>query len=222
MRLLFFFVTLAVGLRAAPPPQLKAALDAFQTEAPAGWSFTQTTAGEGKSTVERFDATKAAFERWTLVQQDGRPPTADEAQRYTEGHSRRSRGGTAPKIGGQLDLNTVEIIADSPERATYRCRLKTSEAGDKTADFLRATLILHKPSKTIESFELASTGEFKPTFGVKIAEMRTTMTYSLPAGDTPSLPQKVAVRVRGRAFLVKSLDADMSVTFSNYEHAASK
>jgi hypothetical protein len=220
MRLLLLFVTLVTAtLRAAPPPELKAALDVFQTEAPAGWSFTQTTAGEGKSTVERFDATKAEFERWSLVQQDGRAPTPDETQKYNESHSRRSRGGTAPKIGGQLDLNTAEVVTDTPERTTYRCRLKPGEAGDKTADFLRATVILHKPTKTIESFELGSAGEFKPTLGVKIAEMRTTMTYSLPAGDTPSLPQKVAMRMRGRAFLVKSLDADMTVTFSDYVRA---
>lgn len=216
MRLVFLLATLAANAPAAAPPGLKAALDVFQTEPPAGWSFTQTTAGEGKSTVERFDASKVEFERWSLMQQNGRPPAEDEAKRYAEAHSRRSRGGTAPKIGGQLDLHTVEIVTDSPDRTTYRCRLKPSEAGDKTADFLRATLILHKLTQTIESFELASTGNFKPAFGVTIAEMRTTMTYSLPAGDTPSLPQKVAVRVRGRAFLVKSLDADMTVTFSDY------
>jgi hypothetical protein len=153
------------------------------------------------------------------VQKDGRAPTAKETKDYDEMHSRRSRGGTAPKLTEQLDLATLETIADTPDRATYRCRLKTGEAGDKTGEFLRATVVLHKPTKTIESFELASVSEFKPVMGVKIAEMRTTMTYSLPAGDTPSLPQKVEVRVRGRAFFVKSLDADMTVIFSDYARA---
>ena len=216
---IFFFCVIA---RAGAPPELTAALAGFRTEAPTGWSFTQTTVGEGKSTVERFDLSKSEFERWSLVQQDGRAPTADETQKYLEMHSRRSRGGTAPKLTDQLDLTSLETVANTPERATYRCLLKPGEAGDKTAKFLRATLVFHKPTKTIESFELASADKFKPTFGVTIAEMKTTMTYSLPAGDTPSLPQKVAVRVRGRAFLVKSLDADMTVTFSDYARAGKR
>jgi hypothetical protein len=222
MRLLLLFIFTSAFIRAAAPAELSAALSAFKTEPPAGWSFTQTSSGAGKSTVERFDAAKPEFERWTLLQQDGRTPTADETKNYAEGHSRRSRGGTAPNIGGQLDLNSAELVHESPDRVTYRCRLKTTEAGDKTAEFLRATVVIHRPTKTIESFELASTGEFKPVFGVKVAEMRTTMTYSLPAGDTPSLPQKVIVRMRGRAFLVKSLDADMAVTFSDYLRAERK
>ncbi len=52
--------------------------------------------------------------------------------------------------------------------------------------------------------------------------MNTVMTYHLPAGDRPSLPQKVSTRVRGRAFLFKSLDADMAVTFSDYAWAGRK
>ena len=40
------------------------------------------------------------------------------------------------------------------------------------------------------------------------------MTYSLPSDDKPSLPQQVVTRVRGRAFLFKSLDGDLTVTFS--------
>jgi hypothetical protein len=47
--------------------------------------------------------------------------------------------------------------------------------------------------------------------------MRTTMAYMPPSGDTPALPMSVTTRVRGRAFLFKSLDADMTVTYSDYD-----
>ncbi len=216
MRLILFLASLVACAHAAPPPELVAALRTFRTEPPPGWSFTQTTSGAGKSTVERCDAAKPDFDRWALVQQDGRAPTDDEARRYAEGRTRRSRGGVAPTIASQLDLAAVETLRSDAERATFRCPLKRPESGDKTAEFLRATIVLHKPTQTIESLELGSIAEFKPTFGVTVAEMRTTMTYSLPRGATPSLPQKVAVKMRGRAFLVKSLDADLSVTFSDY------
>jgi hypothetical protein len=220
MRVLPVLFLLAQVAFAAAPPELAAALQSFRPDPPPGWSYTQTTSAEGKTTVERHDATKAAFDRWTLVQQDGRAPTPDEARHYMEVRSRWSRRGTAPKITEQFDLGSLETVTDTPERATYRCRIQRGESGDATAQFLRATIVVHKPTRTIESIELASTGEFNPTFGVRIAEMKTRLSYRRPEGDTPTLPEAVATHVRGRAFWLKSLDADMTVAYSDYVKAA--
>jgi len=223
MRLLpVLLLCLTVTLRAAVPAELAKVLKDFRTDGPRGWSFTQTTTAEGETLVERFDAARADFERWSLVQKDGRAPKPDESQHYHEMLTRRSRGGTAPRITDQLDLRSCETVTETPERATYRFRLKPGEAGDKTAEFLRVTIALHRPTSTIESFAIGSTGEFAPTFGVRIEEMKTTMTYSLPAGDRPSLPQNVTTKLRGRAFWFKSLDADMTVIFSDYANARAK
>jgi hypothetical protein len=217
VRLASLFLLLPSLAVAAIPPALDAALKNFRADPPRGWSYTQTTAAQGESTVERYDATKAEFERWSLVQKNGRTPTADEISTYNEIRSRRSRGGTAPKLTDQIDTTSVEIVADTPERGAYHARLAPGERGDATAPFLRATLVVHKATGTITSIELTNVAEFSPTFAVKIAEMKTTMTYSLPAGATPSLPQQITTHVRGRAFLFKSLDGDMTVTYSNFE-----
>jgi len=219
MRWSLALFALACSATAAVPPALDAALKNFRGDAPRGWSYTQTTTAEGKSTVERHDATKPEFERWSLVQKDGRAPTAAELKDYFDARSRRSRTGTAPKLVDQLLLETIETVAETPERSTYRFRVRPGESRDQTAAFLRATVVLHPPTGTVESFVLASVEPFSPTLGVKISELRTLMTYSLPRGDTPSLPQKVATRVRGTAFWLKSLDAEMIVTFSDYAKA---
>ena len=58
--------------------------------------------------------------------------------------------------------------------------------------------------------------------GINIAETRTVMTYSLPEAGRPSLLQKVTLRVRGRAFWFKSLDQDMTVTYSGQQPAVRK
>lgn len=230
MRLLFLLCTLTGLAGAAGPPNapvgtdpaLAEALKHFRTDVPHGWSFTQTTVAEGKSTVERCDAAKPEFDRWSLRQKDGRAPTAGETKDYADGRSRRSRGGTAPKLIEQLNLATLEVIAVAPERTTYRCGLKPGDPGDTVAGFLRATIVLHQPTRCIESLTLGSTGGFSPTFGVKITEMTTVMSYQLPVGERPSLPQQVSTRVRGRAFVFKSLDAEMTVTFSDYVRAGKK
>lgn len=199
-----------------------AALSTFRTEGPKGWSFTQTTEGDGRSRVERFDAAQPEFARWTLLQENGRAPTEDETRDYREKLSRRSRGGTAPQLAEQLDPASLELVETTTDRSTYRLRLRPGEEGDVTARFLRATLVFHHPTQTIESLEIASTGAFSPTFGVQIAEMRTLLRYSLPEADRPSLLLEARTRLRGRAFLFKSLDADLRVTFTDYQKAGRK
>lgn len=219
MRTWLVFLLLCARLEAAATAPLQSALESFRADPPPGWTYTLASHGEGKSMVERHDATQPEFARWSLVQKDGREPTPEERQAYAEMRSRRSRGGTAPKLTEQLDLASTELVAENADRATYRCRLKPAERGDRTAAFLRATIVLHKPTGTIESLQLASTGEFSPTLGVRIAEMRTEMSYTPPIGDRPALPLRVTTHVRGRAFWFKSLDADLTVTYSDYTPA---
>jgi hypothetical protein len=222
MRLLLALIVLAGSAHAALPPELADALKNFRADAPRGWSFTQKTEAEGKSTVEHSNAARVEFDRWSLVQKDGRAPTVAELRDYADARSQRSRGGTAPKLVEQFDPESMEVVTDGPERAAYRFRLRPGESRDQTAAFLRATVTLHKPTHTIESILLQNTAPFSPTLGVKIAELKTLLAYSLPAGDVPSLPQKVETEVRGRAFWFKSLDAHMVVTFSDYVRVGRK
>jgi hypothetical protein len=216
MCFLVIFLAAICSAGAAVPRDLELALKGFRSDVPPGWSFTQTTSAEGKSTVERSDAGKPEFDRWTLALKDGRAPAAGDLRDYGDARSRRSRGGTAPRLVDQLDLGSLETVSGDDVRVTYHCRLRPGETGDKTAAFLRATLVVHKVTHTIEVIELASTSRFSPGFGVSIAELLTRMTYSLPTEGRPSFPQQVATRVRGTAFFFKSLDAEMTVTFGDF------
>lgn len=199
--------------------QLLAALETFRTEGPRGWSFTQTTESGDQRRVERFDPAQPEFTRWSLLELDGRAPTPDELHDYRQKVTRRSSALNAPHLTSQFDLSTLELLSSSSDRTTWRCRLKPSEAGDTTAEHLAATIRFHSSTRTIESLEIASTAPFSPTLGVKISELKTTLTYSLPDADRPSLLLQSATRLRGRAFFFKSLDADLTVTFSNHEKA---
>ena len=208
--------------RAGVPAELTEAFNKFRADPPPGWAYSQTTTAEGKSMVEHCDAARPDFDRWKLVQKDGHAPADDDLREYGMARAQRSRNGAAPKLIDQFDLSTMELVSSTSETASYRFRLRPGDSRDRTAAFLRATVILHKPTQTITAIELGSIGEFSPTFGVKISEMKTVMTYSLPNADAPSLPQKVETRVRGRAFWVKSLDAEMVITFSDYVNTRAK
>ena len=216
-RLFLSLWLLPAALTAAADPDLVAALRGFRSEAPPDWSYVQATSDGQRSLEERHDATRPDFGRWSLLRKDGREPTAAELAEYRDTRSRRSRGGTAPRLAEQIDPAEAMVVAEADDRVTYRCRLRPAEAGDRTADFLHATLVVHRPTRTIEAITLENDAPFRPALGIRITKLRTRLTFSLPAAERPSLPETVQTLVRGEAYWFKSLDADLQVTFSRYE-----
>ncbi len=214
----------SLPLAAAPiAPEIEAALKDFRTEGTRGWSFVQTTsAAGGKSLVERFDPLKPETSRWTLLKKDGREPTEKEKKEYAEKQTRRTRGDTAPNVKNNLNLETCEMIADEGERARYKFRLKPGGDEDKSAAFMAVTFTLHRPTKTIERVDLANVQPFSPMFTVNVEEARTVITYSLPEGDRPTLLKEVTVRIRGTTMWFKSMNDDMTVSYSDYHYAGKK
>jgi hypothetical protein len=217
----FYLALVSSQLFAGPlPGELAAALKEFRADGPKGWAFTQTTVAGDRARIERFDPLGRHSIQWKLIQQDGRPPTSEEIAKYTELKARRSSNETAPNVKDQIIPDSCEIVSETTERAVYRFRLKPGADDDHAAEHMRATFTLHRPTATIEVVELASVGPFSPVFMVKVQEARTVMTYSLPAAaDRPSLLQTVTVRIRGTAMWFRSLDQDMTVTYSDYAYA---
>ncbi|MCE2861773.1 MAG: hypothetical protein RIR76_3308 [Verrucomicrobiota bacterium] len=210
---------LATALHAAAPAELAAALASFRQDPPPGWSYTQTIMAGGKSTVERCDAARPEFARWTLLRKDGRAPNDDENRTYRETRTQRSRAGTAPRLAEQLDPATARLVSQDALRAVYECRLRSADSGDRTAGHLVATITIRRPTGAIERVELASNGAFRPAIGVEITSLRTTLDYDVPSDGRPALPRGVETRLRGAAFWFKSLDADMTITFTDYVRA---
>lgn len=204
------------------PAELEAALKEFRAEGPKGWSFIQTTESGKRSRVERFDPLGKNGVRWTLLKQDGREPTESETRSYLDHKSRRSSHETAPNVKDQIIPDTCEVVEETEQRGVYRFKLRPGDDDDRSAEHMRATFVLHRPSRTIEKVELASTGPFSPVLMVNVTEARTVMTYSLPEGDRPSLLKDVVVRIRGRAMWFRSLDQDMTVTYSDYHYAGKR
>ena len=224
LRLLLTFAVFSTTLlRADPlPPNFEAALKTFRAEGTKGWSFTQSTTARSQSMVEHYDPSKPEFSRWTLLQVSGRPATDKEVKEYREKHTRRSSNDTAPDVTQQLDLTTAERVSDDNDRISYKFRLKSGGKDDTSSQYMRATFTLHKPTGTIERVELATTEPFSPMLAVKVQEARTIMMYSIPTAERPTLLEQITVRVRGRAMLVKSLDEDMTVAYSDYTYAMKK
>ncbi|HEY0944893.1 MAG TPA: hypothetical protein VGD81_06480 [Opitutaceae bacterium] len=202
------------------PPELAAALAAFRAEGTRGWAFTQTTSSDGKSLVERFEPLSRGPSHWTLLQKDGRAPTESELADYRETQRRRGRVDSAPNVKDQIDPATCELVSDDGTRATWRFRLKPADADDRSAAHMAATFTLHRPTATIERVELANFEAFSPARLVALTEARTIVTYTLTEPERPTLLATVTTRIRGKALWIKSLDSDLTVTYSDYVYAA--
>ena len=219
---LLFLLALPSLLAASLPEDFEAALKRFRAEGAPGWSFVQKTEAAGESRLERFDAARPEFDRWTLLEQDGRAPTEAEVREYREKQSRRSSPFNAPKLTDQLDFETLKEVGSDEAKKHYTCALKPDGDGDTVARFLEVKLTLDRATSVFEEVEIVSRGPFSPAVAVKVAEMKTVMRYSLPDEERPSLLVEVTTRLRGRAFWLKSLDADMTVVRSEFAYAGKK
>jgi hypothetical protein len=217
-RLLLFLSLLAAATVAAAslPPELAEALERLNTDAPDGWSFTQTTEAENRTRIERYRAVGPEASRWQLLEVNGREPSETELDRYRKEQNLRARGEPAPNVKHQINRETAELIREEGERSVWRFQLLPAH-GDAWAAHMAATFVLHRPTRTIEQVELAARESFSPRWLTNIHEARTVMRYSLPEAETPALLQEIVVRVRGRVWGFRSLDSDMVVRFSDYE-----
>ena len=111
----------------------------------------------------------------------------------------------------------MKLISETGDRATYDFRMKPEDEDEKEfAAKIRGTLVVSKARPFVETMELASTGEISPMMSVKIKEFYTKMSFRHDVEHDAALPLAVQSRIRGRALLVKSLDADVMVTFGDY------
>ncbi len=212
-------LTTPVARAGTLPPNLAEALNAFRADGPKGWTYTQITESGNESLEENFDPARPEPDHWILVARDGRKPTADEFKTYREGKSRRAGGATAPRLQDQLDPESATLLRTEGDLAWWRFAMKPGAADDSSALHLDVTFCFHLPTLAVASVEIASREAFSPMIGIRIAATRTVMTYSLPEAGRPSLLQKVTLRVQGRAFWIKSLDQNMTVTYTGHRAA---
>lgn len=216
--LALLLLSAATGIMAQPSEALLVALEGFRTDGPKGWAYTQTSHSADRSRVESFNPLAASHLRWNLLTENGAAPSAETVESYRQQQTRRTGGQTAPNVKEQLILESAELLEQVDDREKWQFDLRPGADDDSSAEHMRSTITLHVPSQTIEQIELASFESFSPVLGVTVDSARTSISYSLPHGDTPSLLQEIKVSVRGRAFYFKSLDSDMTVSYSDYEY----
>lgn len=201
---------------APPPPELTAALAGWRIEGPKGWAFTQATSGDGRARVERFDPRRRGAERWTLLEENGRPPTDEEQRRYRDS---RPLFDSAADLAGQIVPDRADLVARDDQSSTYEFHLRPVDENDRAAEYMRARFTLDHATGAILRVELLNRHPFKPARSLTIEEARTTVTYAPPAGGRPALPLEVTMRVRGQRFWFRDFSQNVTSTYRDFEPA---
>lgn len=201
---------------APPPAELTTALSGWRIEGPKGWAFTQTTSGDGRARVERFDPRRRGGERWTLLEENGRPPTDEEQRRYRDS---RPLFDAAANLAGQIVPDRADLVARDDTTSTYEFRLRPVDENDRAAEHMRARFTLELTTGAILKVELFNHYPFKPARSLTIEEARTTVTYDPPADGRPALPREVSMKVRGQRFWFRDFSQNVTSTYRDFEPA---
>ncbi len=216
--LLLAAVLAAAACPAAMPDYAREALAKFSTELPAGWAYTLTTARNAElRTTARFDPAKPPAERWTLLEYNGRAPTAKEAAQYAEAAT--SGNASTPQATFQksdIEPATVELVREDAERGEFRCSFRAAATGaDKMLGHLRLRLTISKRSPHVEKFALELTAPYSPILGVRMRELLVQMSFTAPGPDRPSLPATQSSHFLGRIFFIGT-EENLEFTYTDF------
>jgi hypothetical protein len=215
---LWFCIALVTLARAGElPAYLTTALGRLGTEPPAGWACTLTTRRDGRISVERYDPSLPAGQQWTLQQTDGRPPTAQEADRYQR--YRVTTNATAPHPvfqRGDIDVGSAQLVREDGREAEYRFRFREG-LSDTLLAHLQLTLVVDKALAAALKCTLQLTAPYSPVIGLKVDLLDVMTDLQPPQTGRPQLPALMVSRFHGRFLYFKEIQETLVITYSDFE-----
>ena len=207
------------GLGAASmPAYVREALARFHTDPPQGWAYTLAVTRNGEQSVQHFDPGKPAGQQWTLVAQNGRPPTAQETARYLQEKSRNSAPPARAAFNKEaIDRTAFELVREDPQRAVVRFRF-IEDSADKMLNHLVLELIVARQPPAIEQYTLRLVAPFSPVLTVKMLELEAGTTFGPAGSPLAGLPVRTTSRFKGRIFF-KSIEEILTITYADYVQA---
>jgi hypothetical protein len=203
---------------AAVPDYVREALGKFNPEVPAGWAYTLTTVrNEDTRTTARFDPSKPPADQWTLLDFNGRAPTAKESAQYTRtrtvGGNSSAPQGTFQK--GDIDPASITLLREDADRGEFDCGFRAEATGpDKMLGHLRLRLTVNRRQPHVEKFALELKEPYSPVLGVKMRELLVQMSFTPPADDRPSLPAVNSSHFLGRIFFI-GVEENLTLTYTD-------
>lgn len=224
MKRLLFAMAIAVATPAAADPLLDRVVAEARTVGPDDFAWTRTSKAEQRSggevekrtVVERFDPSRPAAQRWTLVSIDGKPPTAEEAKDYAKDMA----GAMVPNYGrvaGYFGAGAQRATAGG--RTVFRAAKLPRKAfmmnkSDLSAHARAEATLAEGPRPFVEKLDLVTTKPVRMMLVAKIERLEASSRYKLMPDGRPVLTEQVS-DMRG-SMMGKSGSMHTVITYSDH------
>lgn len=212
-----FLLSAAAALGDPLPDYLRTALAQFSPNPPKGWAYTLATTRNDQRMVERYEPSRPPAGQWTLLEWQGRPPTADELEKYARSRPQGGSGGTRANFErADIELASLRLVRDDADQAEWTGGFRETSAGpDKMLGHLQLTLVVDKRTPHIAAYRLELKEPYSPVLGVKMNRLLVEMRYQSPAEGRPALPIAQTSSFGGRIFFIPT-EEELRLTFADY------
>ncbi len=214
--LLGLLLAVLTSVRGELPAAVQSALARLGTEPPAGWACTLTTRRAGHIAIERFDPAQPAGHQWSLLQTDGRPPTAQESDRYQR--YRETTNSTTPHPvfkRGDIDAGSARRVREDQHEAEYTFSFREGLA-DTLLAHLRLTLTVDKAQGVATRSRLSLREPYSPVIGLRVDQLELTTELQAPSTNQPQLPSRLISQFHGRFLYFKEIEETLEITYSDF------
>lgn len=194
------------------------------------WAYTETTVANGREKIGRFDPRRPEGERWHLISIGGRPPTEKErkedAEKRKADRERPNSGRPDGKSNGSdsmIQPESLSLVEETAAHIIYRFKpVANDEDGAKFFEYIDATLKIVKDGPYVASVDMRSVKPFKPGLGARIDTFVTALSFKPVAANGAILIHTAKFRMLGRVWVVKKIDEQVDVSYTDYEFVGDK
>ncbi len=168
---------------------------------------------EGVQRVERFDG------EWQLETIDGETPNEDALEKYADqAEAREERNAPTSMDLEKLIIPGTLALADETDQG-LQFDFQVAPEEEKDADFLKhmdASLFTAADYR-VTRFHMKNRKPVSPQTGVKLNDFEQTMHFEWNEGLQGVVLARMEMKIDGRAFLVKKIEQDLTLWFSDIE-----
>ena len=201
----------------AQSSEVLAALARIDQGSLAAWSFSADFLQEDSSRTVHFGPGKPAERQVRLVSVDGREPSAEELEDFSENRQEQeSEDNSDFGIRDLIDEASLEFTHEDAEGAHFRFVPRFAIEGQpEPQKDLVGELVLDREDGFIRSLEVRSEGVFKPKFGIKLTKLRFGFRFQVLDDGTPA-PEYVITEIKGRAYLLANFDEKVEIHYHSF------
>src|SRR5689334_18123144 len=181
------------------------------------WAYIVATTNGSESKRESHDPARGPKQPWQLLLKNGKEPTEKERKKHADERRRHGAGLAGRKLSDLIDRHSLQF--DSQDARQIRCafRLKVSDEDTRfVIDKLRGTLTVNRATGLLESVDVANTERISKTGVLSLSELRIHAQYRPDPARGDPLLQSCWSRVRGRVLMVKSINSDSQIQYSDH------